>query len=477
MLPQYENNKINNLRRYLGLRLALILSVFMALLLISYIFSSTIITARKNDNVLLNVSGQQRMLIYQYASEISQALVGLGSHDLKMALYKKKQADSTAEKFEDVLEALKNGGAVSVSDGADTVSAIKDDEILKHLAHVNEQWGELKRIALLSLRAESIEVASSPYVQQLLEQASATVVEMNHIVEMIKNKSDSDLRRLDILLLLMIISGLVLFGIVMYFVFYKIIQPLDYSVSALNAAMKNVEGEKLRAEQESHYKSEFLSRMSHELRTPMNAILGFAQVLEMSQKLTENQRDNVKEILLAGYHLLDLINEVLDLAKVESGKMDIKIEDVNISDLVRKCVNVIMPQAKQCQIEIINNMNDDYIIRADKTRLKQVLLNLLSNAVKYNCVQGRIYLDVESADDGRIRLAVTDSGGGLTEDEISRIFTPFERLNTDNSIQGTGIGLAITRQLVELMDGVIGVESLPGEGSTFWVEFKQSAGI
>lgn len=233
------------------------------------------------------------------------------------------------------------------------------------------------------------------------------------------------------------------------------------------------------AERANASKSEFLSRMSHELRTPMNAILGFGQILEIKNEgFNEEQKDNIKEILDAGHHLLSLIDEVLDLAKIESGKLQVFIEETHVDTILQQCVSLIKPQLEMGQIELIDHVSGQgYCVQADPGRLKQVMLNLLSNAVKYNSDKGRITLDSEIIDEQRLRISVTDTGQGLTKEEISELFIPFERLNSENNTDGTGIGLVISKRLIEAMDGVIGVESVPGDGCSFWVEIALSNNV
>lgn len=231
-----------------------------------------------------------------------------------------------------------------------------------------------------------------------------------------------------------------------------------------------------RARQASLAKSEFLSKMSHELRTPLNAILGFGQLMEMDDDeecpLSEENLDYVGEIIKAGHHLLDLINELLDLAKIESGKIELNITTVSVEALVKDCVTLILPMAQKHNIQLINNADNlaQNYIKADNKRCKQILLNLLSNAIKYNSKQGTVTLHGE-INKTTIRFLITDTGSGLSSEEQDNLFKSFERLGANKTdIEGTGIGLVITKQLAELMAGNVGVESIVGEGSTFWLE-------
>ena len=223
------------------------------------------------------------------------------------------------------------------------------------------------------------------------------------------------------------------------------------------------------AEISNRSKSEFLSRMSHELRTPLNGVLGFAQLLEMTP-LDEKQDSFVGEIKEAGDHLLNLIGELLDLSRIESGNLEIVLQKIDLSSIIQKAVNIIQSQATESKINLVNKCDSSYMIIADITRLKQILVNLLSNAVKYNRQNGSIIISCEKIDN-IVKITIKDTGLGIPQDQQENIFIPFERVDAKYSgIDGTGIGLSISRQLVELMNGKIGVKSTLGTGSKFWIE-------
>jgi protein-histidine pros-kinase len=241
---------------------------------------------------------------------------------------------------------------------------------------------------------------------------------------------------------------------------------------ALQQAMEEAEVARREAEAANQAKSEFLSRMSHELRTPLNAVLGFAQLLDMDP-LSSTQHANIRRILKGGRHLLDLINEVLDIARIESGRLQLSPEPVRIMDAMREALDLVRPLAIERDIGLAVEPGSlcDRFVTADRQRLKQVLLNLLANGVKYNRPGGAVTLSCVEVAGDQLRIAVRDTGFGIPPDKLERLFQPFDRLGAETTeVEGTGLGLALSRGLVEAMGGAITVESDVDVGSTFYVE-------
>jgi len=240
---------------------------------------------------------------------------------------------------------------------------------------------------------------------------------------------------------------------------------------------KNVELERARAvaEKANLAKSEFLSSMSHELRTPLNAILGFAQLMASdSPEPTPKQKRSLAQILNAGWYLLELINEILDLAQIESGKTTLSLEPVSLTEVMKDCCALVEPQVNQRDIDLkFLPLDRDHFVEADRTRLKQVLINLLSNAIKYNQPGGSVTLASAQVAPNLIRVSVRDTGVGLTQKQMAQLFQPFNRLGKEfGPEEGTGIGLVVTKRLVELMGGTMGVDSAVGVGSEFWINVR-----
>ena len=244
---------------------------------------------------------------------------------------------------------------------------------------------------------------------------------------------------------------------------YKVLQDKNAELESAKAA----------AEKANLAKSNFLSSMSHELRTPLNAILGFAQLLETgAPPPTASQIVRLHQIIKAGWYLLDLINEILDLAVIESGKLSLSLEPISLSDVLLECQAMIEPQAQQRGIRLVFTKTDpNCFAHADHTRIKQALINLLSNAIKYNRAHGLVEVKCIATSPEHLRVSIKDSGAGLSADKLAQLFQPFNRLGQETgNEEGTGIGLVVTKQLVELMGGSIGAESTVGVGSEFWIE-------
>ena len=240
-----------------------------------------------------------------------------------------------------------------------------------------------------------------------------------------------------------------------------------------------LESAKFAAEKANQAKSDFLSSMSHELRTPLGAILGFAQLLESGvPQPTPTQKRSIDQILKAGWYLLELINEILDLALIESGKLSLSLEPVSLAEVMQECEALSEAQAQKHGISVaFTPFEMPYTVNADRTRVKQVIINLLSNAIKYNRSGGTVTVTCTQSPPDAIRIIVRDSGNGLAPEQLAQLFQPFNRLGQEaHTEQGTGIGLVVCKRLIELMHGTIGMESTVGEGSVFWVELKQSIG-
>ena len=242
----------------------------------------------------------------------------------------------------------------------------------------------------------------------------------------------------------------------------------DFREEALRAA-------KNEAEHANEAKSIFLSNMSHELRTPLNAIIGYAQLLEHDESLNQKQRGNIKEINDAGGLLLELVNQVLDLSSIEEGSLEVSIEPVVLHDVLQECKSLIQPLADKNHIRLDFITDFTGCVMADHTRLKQIILNLLSNAIKYNHHNGMVNVRCSHAAENRVRIEVKDTGYGIPDNKLNSLFEPFNRLDiSPKKIEGTGIGLSISKKLTEMMKGTLNVQSEINRGSTFWIELESS---
>jgi len=250
---------------------------------------------------------------------------------------------------------------------------------------------------------------------------------------------------------------------------------LDQALRETNLALQAA---KVEAERANLATSDFLSSMSHELRSPLNAILGFAQLIDSDpMRPTPRQKASIDQILQAGWYLLELINEILDLALIESGKLSLSLEPIALKEVLRDCQSMIEPQARKSGINVsFSHPESGLFVKAERTRVKQIIVNLLSNAIKYNRVGGKVEVSCQTLPEGRVRVSFQDTGEGLSPDKLTQLFQPFNRLGQEaGAEEGTGIGLVVSKQLVALMGGLIGVESTVGVGSVFWIELNITA--
>ena len=249
---------------------------------------------------------------------------------------------------------------------------------------------------------------------------------------------------------------------------------ISEDVTELRHAQEKLLEAKEEAERANRAKDEFLSRTSHELRTPLNAILGFAQLLEMDD-LTEEQMGSAHRILMAGRHLMSLVDEMLDISRIESGMLSLSMEPVEVSAVVRESLDIIRSLADERGVTLRAQEDGGLHVMADRRRMQQVVVNLLSNAVKFNREEGEVKVTWERCPDERVRLHVEDQGPGIPADQMDRVFAPFDRLGAERSgVQGTGLGLALSKGLMEAMDGAIDVASVVGRGSVFTVSLASA---
>lgn len=415
----------------------------------------------------INVAGRQRMLS-QRISFLAEKLDNMEESEQRNGTRKKlKNAIDLMEKSH---EALLHGNSEM------GIASVKSDKILAHF---------LGPVGSLDFDVRTFIAQARTFLAQHEDNVPARAGGHDHSVDLENLKSDELLIAIDKLVkqyqlaaekdlansLVISNASLAIILILLVFIGLFVFRPM---LRKIEVTFTQLRQSKEIADAANTAKSDFLSSMSHELRTPMNSILGFAQLLELdeSHPLSEQQKSHLRYIVRGGEHLLELINQVLDLARVESGHMTLSQEKVNASNVCKDALVLVENLAADREIELLSDLDEDLFIKVDYTRLKQALLNLLSNAIKYNRRSGRVILTCRTTSSGKARFTVSDTGEGIPHEKQKGLFEPFNRLGKEGSdIEGTGIGLLITKQIIEAMGGDIGVESEAGRGSDFWLEF------
>ncbi|MBD3609674.1 MAG: response regulator [Gammaproteobacteria bacterium] len=274
--------------------------------------------------------------------------------------------------------------------------------------------------------------------------------------------------------LLAVTIEIILLAFVLSYQFRQLQQDKDiltHDIESEKKRHRELAEAKAEADRANQAKSEFLSNMSHELRTPMNSILGYSEILLEEKHLPPQSQKDIQKIHKAGRHLLNLINDVLDISQIESGKLHLKMEKINLNDILSECIEIVTPLGKKLDVDLVFDKQPSYTVSADYTRLKQVIYNLLSNAIKYNRKHGKVFIDIKKNEQNTIQVNIKDTGYGIPQEKLPQLFEPFNRLGINTSeVEGSGIGLTLVRSFVEQMDAQLGIESTVGEGSCFYIQ-------
>lgn len=474
-------------------KVGLIIVIFVSVLGVNSVLISAWIAKNNDHGTLINAAGKLRMLSQKMTKET--ILVRNGVPQIKNSLV------NTNKTFADIL------GMLIERTHADSIFNTMSNDIAKQFATVFEHW------QTLNLALENPQPDNSPEALLALSNQSEKLLrEADTAVSLLERHALASLHRLKNLALLVFATSVVT-GFVIYNYLNRALLSRVYEInhtarrisqdrdlntrlspqgndeiselamafnamtSSLVQAQNELEAKALEAEKANQAKSDFLASMSHELRTPMNSIYGFCQLLHYDKELTDKHKENTAEILNASKHLLTLINDVLDLAKVEAQNIDLNLEVVDAYQLANECIKMMTVLATPKEIQLELTGKQPAYIKADRLCLKKSLLNLLANGIKYNKQQGRVSVDIDATSENTTIISVSDTGIGISEAGLQQLFQPFNRLaSPESEIEGTGIGLALTKRLIEAMNGTVTAVSKEGIGSRFYISLPNEEG-
>lgn len=465
----------HSLLAVIKIKYAFALIVLAGISLGSFLLFQIYETHEKTTANEINTSGRQRM--------ISQRLALLGLQMDRLEESKKRQ-DIRIE-FQNLIEIFKkNHKALTLGDPALEISPPRSDAIK------NIYFGPAVNLDILVknlinnaeylLREHDAQSPSSlddinhDHVQRFLALSNTTFLSaLDTAVTQYQHDAEKRLGNFHIYSIILLVISLMLIGFSWIGIFRPLSQKLSNYIEQITTIANDLDAAKKEAEHANQVKVNFLSNMSHELHTPLNSILGFSQLLQTNKEtlLTQQQSEQVIQIKMAGDHLLNIVDDILDFSKVEAGKFHIDIHPISPQEIFTECLTYTSNAAQQKNISLkIEESGPFPVIMADATRLRQITLNVISNAIKYNRPDGKVILSTELFNK-HLRVSIRDTGFGIPKEKQNEIFQPFNRLGAETSnVKGNGIGLVITKKLLEKMDGNIGFESVPDMGSTFWFD-------